>query len=32
MYNKYRSLNPKILAIGGGTGLSTLLKGIKNYS
>lgn len=32
MYNKYRSLNPKILVIGGGTGLSTLLKGIKNYS
>ena len=32
MYNKYRSLNPKILAIGGGTGLSTLLKGIKYYS
>lgn len=32
MYNKYRNLNPKILAIGGGTGLSTLLKGIKNYS
>lgn len=32
MYNKYRSLNPKILAIGGGTGLSTLLNGIKNYS
>ena len=32
MYNKYRSLNPKILAIGGGAGLSTLLKGIKNYS
>lgn len=32
MYNKYRGLNPKILAIGGGTGLSTLLKGIKNYS
>ncbi|WP_294985504.1 gluconeogenesis factor YvcK family protein [uncultured Fenollaria sp.] len=32
MYNRYRSLNPKILAIGGGTGLSTLLKGIKNYS
>lgn len=32
MYNKYRSLNPKIVTIGGGTGLSTLLKGIKNYS
>lgn len=32
MYNKYRSLNPKILVIGGGTGLSTLLNGIKNYS
>lgn len=31
MYN-YRSLNPKIVTIGGGTGLSTLLKGIKNYS
>lgn len=31
MFN-YRSLNPKIVAIGGGTGLSTLLKGIKNYS
>ena len=31
MYN-YRSLNPRIVTIGGGTGLSTLLKGIKNYS
>ena len=28
----YRSLNPRIVTIGGGTGLSTLLKGIKNYS
>lgn len=32
MYKKYSSLNPRIVAIGGGTGLSTLLKGIKNYS
>lgn len=32
MFNKYSNLNPKIVAIGGGTGLSTLLKGIKNYS
>ena len=23
---------PNIVAIGGGTGLSTLLKGLKNYS
>ena len=28
----YRNLNPRIVTIGGGTGLSTLLKGIKNYS
>ena len=28
----YRSINPRIVTIGGGTGLSTLLKGIKNYS
>lgn len=32
MLKRYSNLNPKIVSIGGGTGLSTLLKGIKNYS
>jgi uncharacterized cofD-like protein len=30
--NRYLSRGPKIVAIGGGTGLSTLLRGLKEYS
>jgi uncharacterized cofD-like protein len=32
MSNRRRNRGPKIVAIGGGTGLSTLLRGLKNYS
>ena len=33
IYNKrFLSRGPKIVAIGGGTGLSTLLRGLKDYS
>ncbi len=32
MTNRRRTRGPKIVAIGGGTGLSTLLRGLKNYS
>jgi uncharacterized cofD-like protein len=30
--HRYRQRGPKIVAIGGGTGLSTLLRGIKDYT
>ena len=30
--NRYLARGPKIVAIGGGTGLSTLLRGLKEYS
>jgi uncharacterized cofD-like protein len=30
--NRYLSRGPKIVAVGGGTGLSTLLRGLKEYS
>jgi uncharacterized cofD-like protein len=30
--HRYRRRGPKIVAIGGGTGLSTLLRGIKEYT
>lgn len=29
---RFRSRGPKVVAIGGGTGLSTLLRGIKDYT
>lgn len=29
---KYQNINPKIVVIGGGTGNSTLLKGLKKYT
>ncbi len=33
LYNhRYLSRGPKIVAVGGGTGLSTLLRGLKEYS
>jgi uncharacterized cofD-like protein len=33
IYNyRYRARGPKIVAIGGGTGLSTLLRGLKKYT
>src|SRR5439155_16960721 len=33
IYNfRYRSRGPKIVAMGGGTGLSTLLRGLKKYT
>ena len=33
IYSKrFRSRGPKVVAIGGGTGLSTLLRGIKDYT
>jgi uncharacterized cofD-like protein len=32
MTKRRRSKGPKIVALGGGTGLSTLLRGLKNYS
>ncbi len=32
MTNRRRARGPKIVAIGGGTGLSTLLRGLKYYS
>ena len=33
IYNKrFLSRGPRVVAIGGGTGLSTLLRGIKNYT
>ena len=31
-HHRYRKRGPKIVAIGGGTGLSTLLRGLKEYS
>jgi uncharacterized cofD-like protein len=31
-HHRYRQRGPKIVAIGGGTGLSTLLRGLKEYS
>jgi uncharacterized cofD-like protein len=30
--NRYLARGPKVVAIGGGTGLSTLLRGLKEYS
>src|SRR5713101_4013363 len=30
--HRYRQRGPKIVAIGGGTGLSTLLRGLKEYT
>lgn len=30
--DKYKNVNPKIVVIGGGTGNSTLLKGLKDYT
>lgn len=30
--HRYRNRGPKIVAIGGGTGLSTLLRGLKEYT
>jgi len=30
--HRYRQRGPKIVAIGGGTGLSTLLRGLKDYT
>ncbi len=33
IYNyRYRARGPKIVAVGGGTGLSTLLRGLKKYT
>jgi uncharacterized cofD-like protein len=31
-HHRYRQRGPKIVAIGGGTGLSTLLRGLKEYT
>lgn len=31
-YSRLRSTGPKIVTIGGGTGLSTILRGLKEYS
>ena len=30
--HRQRERGPKIVAIGGGTGLSTLLRGLKHYT